>query len=90
MSTETKFLKLHKWVLPGDAKQNFNYKKAIADDYDAIDEFAENTDNRVSTLETDIPNKLQQQEQKHKKEIEELENLVPTRTSTRRRNYIKR
>lgn len=90
MSTTTTFLKLHKWELPSDANQKFNYKKAIADAYDIIDEFAENTDNRVSTLETDIPNKLQQLEQKHKEEIEELSNLVPTRTITRRRHYIKR
>lgn len=35
-------------------------------------------------------NKLQQLEQKHKKEIEDLENLVPTRRVTRRRHYFKR
>lgn len=86
MSTETKFLKLHKWELPSDEKQRVDYQKSIADAYDIIDEFAENSDSRMA----DTDKSIQELEQKYKKEIENIENLVPTRTSTRRRNYIKR
>lgn len=86
MSTKTKFLKLHKWELPSDEKQIVDYKKSIADAYDIIDEFAENSDSRMA----DTDKSIQELEQKYKKEIENIENLVPIRTSTRRRNYIKR
>lgn len=96
MSELTKNLKLHKWIIPDDNNENFDYKKSIADAYDIIDEFAEETDTRLNELETDnITNKENiesiQDEQSIqntniedlKKKVKDQEELIPTRNCAR-------
>ena len=92
MSEVTNYLKLHKWTIPDDNKEIFDYKKSIADSYDTIDNYAEETNTRIETLEIeDIQNKenITELEEKHNKEIQALENLIPTRTSSWRKYNIK-
>ena len=78
--SETKNLKLFKHDEPLETNQNpFDVEKALNNNWDKIDDFVGEIDNKIDTLEEDISN-IKEEQTAQNEELEVLKNALPSET----------